>query len=126
MGVLLIYNSFLMHLPVGLCNQVAAAALFFFFLNSCTKMSRGVAGKNGQENNSHGTAGLCVSADCTALRFHYVTRLLGFTPVVFHATDPQQCSAGFGGSSLSPPKRYSSPRHKGIHLSHHKHCIRFV
>lgn len=61
----------------------------------------------------------------TALRFHYVTRLLGFTPVVFHATDPQQCSAGFGGSSLSPPKKYSSPRHKGIHLSHHKDCIRF-
>lgn len=61
----------------------------------------------------------------TALRFHYVTCLSGFTPVVFHATDPQQCSAGFGGSSLSPPKKYSSPRHKGIHLSHHKHCIRF-
>ncbi len=42
-------------------------------------MSRGAAGKNGQKNHSQGTGGLCAS---TALRYYYVTRLLGSFPCV--------------------------------------------
>ena len=62
------------------------------------KMSRGAAGKNGQKNNSQGAGGLCASADCTALSLCNVT--VKFTPLCF-STDPRECSAGFGGSSLS-------------------------
>lgn len=63
--------------------QSSCSFVIFSPPNYCIKMSRGVAGKNGQENNSHGTGGVCVSADCTALRCYYVTCLSEFNPLCF-------------------------------------------
>lgn len=64
------FCSFIIHISCTYhldCAVKSQLSLFFFSLNCCVKMSRGVAGKNGQKNNRQGTGGLCVSADCTAL-----------------------------------------------------------
>lgn len=60
------FCSFIIHFSCTYRLDRSHSSLLFR-LNFCVKMSRGVAGKNGQKNGSQGSGGWCVSAACTAL-----------------------------------------------------------